>query len=154
VAVTKEQINEYNLPLMPLEEIGENIDEDYSDTDADTDTERPRHKKRKGNALTNEFERLNRDENGVVKATHLNAFFTRAHFDAFEKIVLDVVDSHWYEEIYDVMKEIYNDIEPENEPKSLTEEELKEKRLEMYRRISRAFAQGWYQGMKDAPYYW
>ena len=129
VAVTKEQIDEYNLPLMPLGE--------------------DRTGNNKGNSMTKEFKRKY-----GPKATHLNAFFTRAHFDAFKKIVLDAVDSHWYEEIYDVMKEVYDNIESEDEPESLAEEKLKEERQKMYRKITAAFTPGWYKDMPDAPYYW
>jgi hypothetical protein len=122
VAVTKSQIEEYNLPLNPLE---------------------------KGNPNTKEFIR----QHGT-KATHLNAFFTQAHFKAFEKILLAAVDKHWKQEIYDELKDKYDDNAPEDEPESYTAEQLKEKRQEIYRKITKEFASGWYKGLPDAPYYW
>jgi hypothetical protein len=86
------------------------------------------------------------------KATHLNAFFTRTHFEEFRKLLLAKVDSLWYQEIYDVMVEVY-EVEPK-EPESLPEEELKQRRIEMYRKITKAFASGWYRGLPWAPDYW
>jgi hypothetical protein len=70
----------------------------------------------------------------------------------FKKLLLAEVDSHWYEEINDTMIKAYA-VEPD-EPESLPEEELKVKRLEMYRKITAAFKPGWYKDLPDAPYYW
>jgi hypothetical protein len=116
VAVTPEQIDKYDLPLMPIEQIAE--------------------EKKASNPNLKEFKRLYGD-----KATHLNAFFTEAHIDDFKKIACEAVDEHYDESIYDDMIEEY-DVEAEDPP-SLSEEELEEARREMYRQITEAFRPGW-----------
>lgn len=132
IAILQEQIEKYNFPLLNIEKKAD---------------------KKKANSSLKEFERKNKDKKtGITKATHLNAFFTKEHFKEFEKILLAAVDEYWYEEIYDTMIETY-EVEPE-EPESLTEDVLKEKRLEMYRKITKAFTSGWYRGLPDAPDYW
>jgi hypothetical protein len=126
IAILPEQIDKYKFPLLNIEK-------------------KP-NKKRENMSLREYKRRFG------YKATHLNAFFTKEHFKEFEKILLAEVDQHWYEEIQDTMIEVY-EVEPD-EPESLPEEELKAKRLQMYRMITAAFKSGWYQGLPDAPDHW
>jgi hypothetical protein len=83
------------------------------------------------------------------KATHLNAFFSEAHLPTFKKILVDAVNEHWDEDIYNEMVEEY-DVEAD-QPDELSEEELHDRRQEMYERITEAFKPGWYRGYPDAP---
>jgi hypothetical protein len=69
VAVTPEQIEHYNLPLLDIEKKAD---------------------KKAPNPNMQEFIRR-----FGYKATHLNAFFIEKHFDTFKKIIGDAVDEHW-----------------------------------------------------------
>ena len=65
-------------------------------------------------------------------------------------MLVDAVNEHWDEDIYDQMVEDY-EIEAD-EPEELTREELKEKRQEMYRKITEFFSNpNWYRGLPNAP---
>lgn len=121
VAVTHEQIRKYKLPLMSLK--------------------RPEGKKA-DNPNLKEFRRLYGNE-----ATHLNAFLTKKHIKDFKKLAHWSVDQHWDKSIYDEMVEEY-DVEA-SEPEQLSSEKLKETRRSMRRRITLAFAPGWYQEDED-----
>lgn len=83
------------------------------------------------------------------KATHLNAFFTEANLPTFKKIIVDAINEHWDEDIYNEMVEEY-DVEA-GEPDELTLEELRDRREEMYDRITESFVPGWHKGYPDAP---
>lgn len=115
IAVTPEQIDKYNLPLMPLD---------------------PEEGKKPDPNL-HEFKRRYGD-----KATHLNAFFTKDHIADFKKILVESVDKHWDKSIYNEMVEEYDGAEPE-EPEELDEDELRDTRKRMYKKITEAFAPGW-----------
>jgi hypothetical protein len=115
VAVTLEQIEEYNLPLL-------NIDK--------------KPDKKAPNPNMSEFVRRHGN-----KATHLNAFFIEKHFNTFKMILRDAVDEHWDEDIYDEMVEEY-DVDPE-EPDEMNEEELLEARCKMCKTITNEFNPGW-----------
>ena len=115
IAVTPEQIDKYHLPLMPID---------------------PENGKRPDPNLK-EFRRRYGD-----KATHLNAFFTKGHIGSFKEILIDSVNKHWNQSIYDEMVEEYNETEPE-EPEELTEEELEATRKRMCDRITEIFKPGW-----------
>jgi hypothetical protein len=116
VSVTHEQIRKYKLPLMSLK--------------------RPEGKKA-DNPNLKEFRRLYGNE-----ATHLNAFLTKKHIKDFKKLAHWSVDQHWDKSIYDEMVEEY-DVEA-SEPDSYSQDELDEIRREMRRKITEAFAPGWY----------
>ena len=124
VAVTLEQIEEYNLPLL-------NIDK--------------KPDKKTPNPNMQEFVRRYGN-----KATHLNAFFIERHFDAFKKILRDSVDEHWDQEIYDNMVEEY-DVEADD-PDEMDEEELLEKRCMMCKTITESFRPGWPKNVSDPEY--
>ena len=114
IAVTPEQIDEYNLPLMSIDpEPGKRPDPNMR-----------------------EFRRRYGD-----KATHLNAFFTQKHIHQFKEILVSFIKRHWNEEIYNQMVEDY-DVEAEA-PDGLTQEELKEVRGKMCKQITDAFKPGW-----------
>jgi hypothetical protein len=115
IAVTPQQIDEYNLPLMPL--------------DPDPG--------KKPDPNLHEFKRRYGD-----KATHLNAFFTKDHIKDFEKILVESVDKHWDKSIYDEMVDEYDGAEPE-EPGSLDEEELNDTKKMMCKLVSDEFYPGW-----------
>jgi hypothetical protein len=121
VAVTPEQIDEYDLPLLPIEQ------------GKDKKTPNPNMK---------EFIRLHGE-----KATHLNAFFTERNFPIFKEILLDAVNEHWDEGIHNEMVDEY-DIQADDPPK-LSDEELKEASREMYRKITEAFKPGWEKEYDD-----
>ena len=124
VAVTPEQIDQYHLPLLPVEQAPD---------------------KKAPNPNMREFIRRY-----GYKATHLNAFFTEKHLPAYKKMLVNAVNEHWDEDIYDQMVEDY-EIEAD-EPEELTREELKEKRQEMYRKITEFFSNpNWYRGLPDSP---
>jgi hypothetical protein len=115
IAVTPEQIDEYNLPLMSLES-----------------------KKDKGeDPNLREFMRRYGD-----KATHLNAFFTKKHIKDFERILIDSVDEYWDESIYDEMVDEYEDAKPE-EPESMDEDQLNDAKKTMCKKVSEEFYPGW-----------
>jgi hypothetical protein len=116
VAVTHEQILKYKLPLMSIEQ---SVD------------------KKAPNPNMKEFKRLYGN-----KATHLNAFLTKKHIKDFKKIALQSIDQHWDKSIYDEMVEEY-DVEA-SEPESYSPEKLEEIRRKMRRKITEAFAPGWY----------
>jgi hypothetical protein len=118
VAVTPKQIDEFRLPLLPVEQGAG---------------------KKAANPNMREFVRRY-----GVKATHLNAFFTENNLPIFKKILVDAVNEHWDEKIYNDMIEEY-DIEAD-EPHELTEEELEDKRQKMRGRITESFKPGWYSG--------
>lgn len=127
IAVTPEQIDEYNLPLMSLDpEPGKKPDPNL-----------------------HEFIRRYGD-----KATHLNAFFTKDHIKDFAEILVESVDDHWDESIYEEMVDEYDDAEPE-EPESLDEDELNDAKKKMCKMVSDAFYPGWgadgghYEGDED-----
>jgi hypothetical protein len=124
VAVTPEQIEKYRLPLLPIEK-----------------------KKGKGkpNPLMKEFIRRHGE-----KATHLNAFFSEEHLPTFKEILLDAINEHWDQSIYDQMVEKY-EVYPD-EPPELEEEELRKRRRNQYRIITRTFSDpNWFNGLPDAP---
>ena len=124
VAVTPEQIEQYHLPLLPIEQ-GEG--------------------KKAPNPNMNEFIRRH-----GFKATHLNAFFTDTHLPTYKKILIDAVNGHWDERIYIAMVDEY-EIEADD-PQELSREELRERRKEMYRRITEVFSDpSWYRGLPDSP---
>ena len=124
VAVTPEQIDQYHLPLLPVEQAPD---------------------KKAPNPNMREFIRRY-----GYKATHLNAFFTEKHLPAYKKMLVNAVNEHWDEDIYDQMVEDY-EIEAD-EPEELTREELKDKRQGMYRKITEFFSNpNWYRGLPDAP---
>jgi hypothetical protein len=114
IAVTKEQIKKYNLPLMDLESEGNGG----------------------GNPNKKEFIRKYGTE-----ATHLNAFFTKKHIEDFKKILIAAVDEHWNEQIYEEMLEEYSG-GVERPPRN-SNEELNHIRSNMYNRITNAFTPGW-----------
>jgi hypothetical protein len=116
VAVTPEQIHEYKLPLMSIEQT---------------------ENKKGPNPNLKEFKRLYGNA-----ATHLNAFFTEKHFADFSKILLESIDKHWTKSIYDQMVEEYENMEPE-EPDSYSPEQLESIRSDMRRKITEAFKPGW-----------
>ena len=118
VAVTQQQIEEYNLPLLPI--------------DKKPDKKAP-------NPNMREF--IRRHGN---KATHLNAFFIERHFDAFKKIIRDAVDEHWDEDVYQEMVDEY-DVNADDPPE-LDEEELVESRDKMIILMTKAFRPGWSRG--------
>lgn len=123
IAVTPQQIDEYELPLMPL--------------DPDPG--------KKPDPNLHEFKRRYGD-----KATHLNAFFTKDHIKDFGRILVKSVDKHWDKSVYDEMVEEFDGAEPED-PEELDEDELRETRKNMCKRITEAFAPGWEkdQGYSD-----
>jgi hypothetical protein len=124
VAVTPEQIDKYHLPLLPVEK-GED--------------------KKAPNPNMKEFIRRY-----GYKATHLNAFFTETHLPTYKKILIDAVNEHWDENIYNAMVDEY-EVAP-NDPPALSREEIREKRIEMYRKITEIFSNpSWYRGLLDAP---
>src|SRR5918992_1360291 len=123
VAVTPEQIDEYHLPLLPIGQ---------------------KPGKKAPNPNMREFVRRYGQ-----KATHLNAFFTEANLPIFKQIIVDAINEHWDEDIYNEMVEEY-DVEAD-EPDELIREELIEKRQQMYARITESFGPGWYEGYPDAP---
>jgi hypothetical protein len=123
VAVTPEQIDGYHLPLLPIER---------------------KEDKKADNPNMKEFIRRH-----GLKATHLNAFFTEAKLPEFKRIIVDAVKEHWYQEIYDIMVEVYD--VPAPAPDNLTDDELREARKEMYTKITKAFEPGWWEGLPDAP---
>ena len=115
ITVTPQQIDKYNLPLMPLDpEPGKKPDPNL-----------------------HEFKRRYGD-----KATHLNAFFTKDHIKDFEKILVESVDKHWDKSIYDEMVDEYDGAEPE-EPESLDEDELNDAKKMMCKMVSDEFYPGW-----------
>lgn len=77
----------------------------------------------------------------MEKATHLNAFFTPQHFNAFSEMLREAVDEYWDPDIYDEMVEEY-DIEADL-PDEMDEEQLAEARDQMYIQITKAFKRGW-----------
>ena len=83
-----------------------------------------------------EFERLH-----GKKATHLNAFLTRKHYKEFKKILLEAVDSHWDEKIYDATVEEYD--LPYQSPPEMTQEELEEAIQTMKNKVTEEFREGW-----------
>ena len=123
VAVTPEQIDQHHLPLLPVEQAPD---------------------KKAPNPNMKEFLRRY-----GYKATHLNAFFTEKNLPAFKKMLINAINEHWDEEIYNDMVDEY-EVAPDDPPK-LSREELREKRQEMYMKITEAFTPGWYSGLPDAP---
>jgi hypothetical protein len=129
VAVTKEQIEEYDLPLLSI---------DKKPDKKATDPNMKEFVRRHGN-----------------KATHLNALFTEKHFNTFKLILRQAVDEHWDEDIYDRMVDEY-DVDPE-EPDEMDKEELLEAQCMMCRTITKEFSPGWpghvphpeYEGVND-----
>ena len=73
-------------------------------------------------------------------------FFTKEHIRAFKKILIESVDKHWDKSIYNDMIEEYEEAEPE-EPEELDENKLRETRKNMCRKITEAFAPGWYDDL-------
>jgi hypothetical protein len=116
IAVTPEQIDKYNLPLMDIE----------SESNGG------------GNSNLKEFIRKY-----GRKATHLNAFFTKKHIGDFKKILIEEVDRHWNKQIYEDMLEEYSWEAPS--PTRYSSEELKRMRIEMVNKITNAFYPGWEQ---------
>lgn len=121
IAVTPEQIEQYNLPLLSIDK---------------------KPGKETANPNMTEFVRRH-----GKKATHLNAFFTKKHFNTFKMILRNAVDEYWDEDIYNAMVEEY-DIEPE-EPDKMDDDELEEVRNEMCKEIIYSFKPGWTEGYPD-----
>ena len=119
VAVTPEQIEEYDLPLLDIKKKPE---------------------KKLPNPNMREF--IRRHGN---KATHLNAFFTEKHFNIFKKILQESVDDHWDPDIYQEKVDEY-DVDPE-EPEEMDEDELEDAKIIMCKKATEAFGHGW--GTRD-----
>ena len=81
VAVTPEQIDQHHLPLLPVEQAPD---------------------KKAPNPNMKEFLRRY-----GYKATHLNSFFTEKNLPAFKKMLVNAVNEHWDEEIYNDMVDEY-----------------------------------------------
>jgi hypothetical protein len=124
VAVTAEQIVKYNLPLLPVE-----IREGKKHPDP------------------NMHEYLRRFG---PNASHINAFFAESRLPLFKNILIDSVNEHWDENIYNQMVEEYEVDSPD--PPELTDDELRKRRRNQYRRITRFFSNpNWFMGLADAP---
>lgn len=123
VAVTPEQIDEYSLPLLPVEQTKMKM------------TEKGLVKK---NPNPNMAEFIRRHG---YKATHLNAFFTEARYPNFQEILLEKVLEHWDEGIYNQMVEDFEVVA--DAPERLTNEELTTGRKTMRDKITEAFTVGW-----------
>lgn len=121
IAVTPQQIEEYDLPLLDIEK---------------------KPDKKAPNPNMREFVR----RYGMA-ATHLNAFFTEKHFDAFKKILEDAVDDHWDPDIYQDMVDEF-DVDPDD-PEELDDVELEDARNLMCRKITDAFKPGWIKKSYD-----
>ena len=115
VAVTPEQIEKYNLPLLSIEK---------------------KPDKKAPNPNMQEFVRRHGN-----KATHLNAFFIERHFNTFKKTLRDAVDEHWDPDIYQAMVDEY-DVDPDD-PEELDEEQLTDARILICEKITNAFKPGW-----------
>jgi hypothetical protein len=115
VAITPEQIEEYNLPLLSIEK---------------------KPDKKAPNPNMTEFVRRHGN-----KATHLNAFFTSERFNTFKEILEDAVNDYWDPDIYQEMLDGY-DIDPD-EPDEMDEEVLLDARCNMCKEITKEFALGW-----------
>jgi len=118
IAITPEQIEEYNFPLL---DIGKKPD------------------KQAANPNLIEFVRRY-----GYKATHLNAFFTKEHFDTFSEILINIINNeYWDTDIYQEMIDEY-DIEADP-PDELDDIELEWRRDFMAKRVTKAFKRGWYE---------
>ena len=116
IAITPEQIEKYDFPLLSLEQAPD---------------------KKSPNPNLAEF--IRRYGN---KATHLNAFFTKDHFDSFEEILHNIIDNeYWDEDTYQEMVEEY-DIEADP-PDEMDDIELEEAKKTMCERVTEAFVSGW-----------
>jgi hypothetical protein len=121
IAVTPEQIEEFDLPLLDIEK---------------------KPDKKAPNPNLREFVRRY-----GYKATHLNAFFTEKHLTAFKKILENAVDEHWDPDIYQEMVDEY-DVDPDV-PEELDDEELMEDRNLMCKKITMEFKPGWVKDAYD-----
>jgi hypothetical protein len=124
VAIRPEQIEKYNLPTLIAEK--------------DPDKKAPD---------PNMVEFIRRFGN---KTCHLNAFFTKDHFNTFKEILRDAVDDYWDEDIYQEMVDEYD--VAADEPEEMDEEELLEARCDMCKAITEAFAPGWPKRMEQQEY--
>ena len=90
----------------------------------------------KGNPNNAEFSRVH-----GPKATHLNAFFTRRNYRFFKTLLLESVDSHFDQDIYDTMVDEYD--VAADDPPEMTQQELDAAIESMKTQVSEAFREGW-----------